>query len=306
MSINSRGYQGEDDYQKIRAMLSDICRLADGTGSSPGDVTVGDLDWWRFADDDQNAITTAYLWLDDAGNVVAMVWAPDEHTEIVVHPGHPELKEIAIAWAEEQWAGALPEEGTENKLNIWAFDEDEFRTEILIRRGFQRQDTHLVYRRRNLDSDLPDAPLSDGYTFRDMTGDADIEQRVAVHRSAFHPSKMSAEKHRRVMSAPTYRPDLDTIAVAPDGTYAAYCIVWFDPDSQLGTFEPVGCHADHRQRGLASAVMVEAMRRARSLGARTVAVIANGGEPAANRLYESLGFQTIGEIHMWSKTFPAR
>jgi hypothetical protein len=36
MSFQSRAYQGEDDYQKIRAMLSDICRLADGTGSSPG------------------------------------------------------------------------------------------------------------------------------------------------------------------------------------------------------------------------------------------------------------------------------
>jgi mycothiol synthase len=304
MSFQSRAYQGEDDYQKIRAMLSDICRLADGTGSSPGDISVGDLDWWRFADDDENAIDSAHLWLDDAGNVVAMVWAPDEHTEIVVHPGHPELVEITIAWAEDHRAGVVPDEGSENTLNIWAFDEDVLRTEILTRRGFQRQDTHLVYRRRSLENDLPGAPLAEGYTFRDMTGDADIEQRVAAHRSAFHPSKMSVEKHLRVMSAPTYRPDLDVIAVAPDGAYAAYCIVWFDPESKHGTFEPVGCHAEHRQRGLASAVMVENMRRVRGLGAVTVAVIANGGEPAANRLYESLGFQTVGEIHMWSKTFP--
>ena len=314
MSIQSRAYQGEDDYQRIRAMLSEICRLADGTARNPGDISIGDLDWWRFADDDLNAIATAQLWLDDSGNALAMAWPTKGQTEIVFHPDHPDLEEIIIAWAEEQRAGVTSDEGKENTLKLPAFDGDTTRTGILARRGFVRQedplvysreDDHLVFRRRSIDGNLPDAPLAKGYAFRDMTGDADIEQRVAVHRSAFHPSKMSVEKHRRVMTAPTYRPDLDIIAVAPDGAYAAYCIVWFDPGSRLGVFEPVGCHADHRQRGLASAVMVEGMRRVRDLGAHTVAVTAHGGVVASNRLYESLGFQTVGEIHTWSKTYAA-
>jgi mycothiol synthase len=313
MSIQSRSYQGEDDYQKIRRLLSEFCRLADGTPNAPGDISIGDLDWWRFADDDADAIESAHLWLDENGNAVAMAWPTGGQTEIVFHPDHPDLEEIIIAWAEEQRAGVTPDEGKENTLKLPAFDGDTTRTGILARRGFVRQeaplvysreDDHLVFRRRSIEGNLPDAPIAEGYTFRDMTGDADLEQRVAVHRSAFHPSKMSVEKHRRVMTAPTYRPDLDIIAVAPDGSYAAYCIVWFDPGSQLGVFEPVGCHADHRQRGLASAVMVEGMRRVRDLGACTVAVTAHGGTVASNRLYESLGFQTVGEIHMWSKSFP--
>ena len=313
MSIQSRSYQGEDDYQKMRRLLSEVCRLADGTVSAPGDISIGDLDWWRFADDDVSAIATAHLWLDENGNAVAMAWPILGQTEMVFHPDHPDLEEIIIAWAEEQRADITPGEGKGNTLKLPAFDGDTTRTEILARRGFVRQeaplvysreDDHLVFRRRGIEGDLPDASLAKGYSFRDMTGDADIEQRVAVHRSAFHPSKMTVEKHQRVMSAPTYRPDLDLIAIAPDGTYAAYCIVWFDSDSEIGVFEPVGCHADHRQRGLASAVMVEGMGRARNLGARTVAVIAHGGVAASNRLYESLGFQLVGEIHMWSKTFP--
>lgn len=304
MTIHSRMYQDEADYQGIRRMLIDIGRLADGTSNAPGDITVGDVDWWRFTADDEQSLASARLWLDDAGNVVALAWPPDEHTEIIVHPDHRNVEEEMIAWVEDQRAGVVPDEGKENTLTLWAFDDDAFRTEILSRRGFQRKDDHMVYRRRSIEGDLPDAPLAEGYTFRDMTSDADLEARVAAHRSAFHPSKMTAEKHRRVMTAPTYRPDLDVIAVAPDGTYAAYCIVWFDSENAHGVFEPVGCHADHRQRGLASAVMTEGMRRARALGARTVAVLANGGEPAANRLYESLGFQLVGKIHMWSKTFP--
>lgn len=304
MSIQSRAYQGEDDYQRIRAFLSETCGLADGTVSSPGDISVGDFDWWRFADDDENAIDSVHLWLDDADNVVALAWPSDDRAEVIVHPNHREIEEEVISWVEEYQSGLVPAEGEENTLNVWAFDGDEYRIDILTRHGFQRKDDYMVFRRRSIEGDLPDAPLAEGYTFRDMTGDPDIEQRVAAHRSAFHPSKMSVEKHRRVMSSPTYRPGLDVIAVAPDGSYAAYCIVWFDPDAGIGVFEPVGCHADHRKRGLASAVMVENMRRVRALGARTVAVIANGGEPAANGLYESLGFQTVGNIRMWSKTFP--
>jgi len=303
MSIQSRGYQGEEDYQKIRRLLSEFCRLADGTGASPGDISIGDLDWWRYSHSD-DALDSIRLWLDEVGNVIAFAWPTDGQADIVIHPHHRDVEEDVLVWAGEQQAGVEPAEDKENSLKVWAFDDDPFRIDILTRHGFRQQDDYLVYRRRSLEGDLPDAPLADGYTFRDMTGDGNLEQRVAAHLSAFHPSKMTVEKHRRVMSAPTYRPDLDIIAVAPDGTYAAYCIVWFDPGSQLGVFEPVGCHADHRQRGLASAVMVEGMRRVRDLGAHTVAVTAHGGTAASNRLYESLGFQTIGEIHTWSKTFP--
>lgn len=304
MTITSRMYQGEADYQGIRRMLSDICRLADGTGRTHGDISIGDLDWRHFCDED-DTLLSAKLWQDDAGNVVALVWPVSGEAEIIVHPDAREIEEETIAWAEEQRAGEVQDEGKEHTLNVWAFDDDDVRTEILSRRGFLRQDDHLVYRRRSIEHDLHNAPLAEGYTFRDMTGEPDLEARVAAHRSAFHPSKMTVEKHRRVMTAPTYRPDLDVIAITPDNAYAAYCIVWFDPECGLGVFEPVGCHADHRQRGLASAVIAEGMRRVRNLGAHTVAVTAFGGNTAANRLYESLGFQLVGEIHMWSKTFPS-
>ena len=33
--------------------------------------------------------------------------------------------------------------------------------------------------------------------------------RVNVHRAAFAPSRMTTTKHRAVMAAPTYRPELD-------------------------------------------------------------------------------------------------
>lgn len=301
MSFSSRAYSDEDDYQQIRSLLRKIGLLADGTARAPGDITVGDIDWWRFADDDPNAINTARLWLDTQGNAIGFAWPNDDLAEVVVHPHHRDIEEEMIAWVEGERSQSEPANGEPPTIGIWSFDADSERLAILQRRGYERSENYVNYRRRSLAGSLPDWPLAEGYTLRDMRGDADIAQRVEAHLSAFNPSKMTVEKHRRVMTAPTYRADLDIVAVAPDGQYAAFCIVWFDEVTRLGIFEPVGCHSDHQRKGLSSAVMSEGMRRVRNLGATTVSVIALGGDVPSNVLYESLGFHLVGEIYAWKK-----
>src|SRR5207248_840451 len=123
-----------------------------------------------------------------------------------------------------------------------------------------------------------------GYALRHVRGEADLERRVAVHRDAFAPSRMTVAKHRAVMGAPTYRPELDLVAVAPDGSFAAYCIAWFDAANRLGVFEPVGCHSAHRRLGLATAVMREGLRRAGSrVTCSASGDVANSGPSAISR-----------------------
>ena len=104
------------------------------------------------------------------------------------------------------------------------------------------------------------------YALRHVEGEANRERRVTVHRAAFAPSPMSAAKHRAVMESQTYRPYLDLVVVAPDGSIAAFCIVWRAEANRLGDFEPVGTHPEHRSRGLGMAVQREGMRRLLSLG----------------------------------------
>jgi mycothiol synthase len=66
----------------------------------------------------------------------------------------------------------------------------------------------------------------------------------------------------------------------------------------MGVFEPVGCHSGHRRRGLASAVIIEGMRRLQRLGATTAHVSSAVGSGAEN-LYESLGFRIIDRDDRW-------
>ncbi len=150
----------------------------------------------------------------------------------------------------------------------------------------------------------PEPSLPDGYSIRSVVGPTDLPQRVAVHRSAFHPSKLTEARYTRVMAAPTYRPDLDVVAVAPDGTFAAFVLGWYDEGSRVGLLEPVGAHADHRRLGLASAVCNEALRRLRALGAERASVLSNADNEASLNLYRSLGFVEVMRSVEWTKRLP--
>lgn len=297
MTIVSRDYAGEEDYARIRELLVQISAI-DG---APDYGTIGDLDWWRFTDEDPNAIAMSRLWLDERGPAVGFSWLIGGRVAVMVHPHHRGIEEDLFVWAEEQRALSGPDEEEPLTMSTEVSETDDGRQEIFSRRGYKKQDSFMNFRNRSLTGTLPERPLAGGYTFRDMRDDADIEQRVAAHRSAFAPSKMTVEKHRAVMQSLTYRPDLDLVAVAPDGSYAAFCIVWLDEANRLGLFEPVGCHADHQRRGLAAAVMSEGMRRACDLGAETVCVLSEGDEVGPNRLYESLGFQLVDRNYEWTK-----
>jgi ribosomal protein S18 acetylase RimI-like enzyme len=96
-----------------------------------------------------------------------------------------------------------------------------------------------------------------------------------------------------VMSTWPYRRDLDCVLEAPDGTFAAYVLCWYDDANGVGEFEPVGTHQNYRRRGFGAAVCRYALRRLQEEGGREAIVFATGrpDQRQANALYESVGFR---------------
>jgi ribosomal protein S18 acetylase RimI-like enzyme len=82
---------------------------------------------------------------------------------------------------------------------------------------------------------------------------------------------------------------------APDGTMAASAIMWLDEANMTAEFEPVGTHPGYRRRGLARAMLLHGMHRARAAGAMrmTVACLGAAGHPEARGLYYSVGFSEL-------------
>jgi mycothiol synthase len=296
--ITSRQYQDEQDYARMRRLLTEIFRL----GGAPVYCTLGDLDWWRGLEDDPNAVAKARLWLDSNENVVGFAWPAKEQVDILSHPGYREVEGDMLAWAEEQRRATLNgDTGDAATLTMWAYTQDGGRNALAQKRGYEWSREYFSFQYAHLNRVATEPHVPEGYTLRHVEGEADLEQRVAVHRDAFAPSRMTVDKYRRVTQFPTYRPQLDVVAVAPDGTFAAFCIAWYDEANKIAMFEPVGCHSGHRRRGLATAVMREGMRRLRALGAERVYVNRWGSSAANRQFYESLGFREIGRNYAWKK-----
>jgi ribosomal protein S18 acetylase RimI-like enzyme len=292
VSITSRQLRDENDYQGVRVMLQRIY-AHDGP---PDYGTVGDIDWWRFTDADPSAIQRARIWLNEDRDVVGFAWPTDDRLDSFSLPEYRDLEPEMVRWAETQ----VRISGEHTSMTAFAYDGDHQRQSVLRDLGFEPAGESIRLWHRSLD-DVPSPSQIGDYVIRNLAGDEEVEERVAAHRDAFAPSKMTIEKHRAVMTSPTYRRDLDIVAVTPDGTIAAYCIVWLDEVNTHGVFEPVGCRPAHQRRGLTREVLFEGMRRIKALGARRATVASDPTATAANRLYASAGFTYIDTNRDWVK-----
>ena len=291
MNIIARPYHDEKDYFRIRTLLQDIYAI----GGPPIYCSIGDLDWWRFKDEDPDAaIATARLWEKSDGKLVGVAWPEESEVNLFVHPHHRYLEDEMLAWADEWRIEKARVESGCLELSADSFDTDEPRNAVLRHRGYERTDSYSHYRMRSLDEPIPELSLPAGYSIRHVRGEEDLHQRVTVHRDAFAPyTNVTPDKYRAIMNAPTYRSELDLVVEAPDGSFASFCIVWYDERNIFGVFEPVGCHPQHRRRGLTRALMAEELRRLKRLGATFASVGSEDDNAASNSLYESLGFWTL-------------
>ncbi len=180
-------------------------------------------------------------------------------------------------------------------LRTWAAGYEPSRHAALERHGFAPTGERLTQRVRRLSSAprIQAAELPPGYLLRPLRGLDEIGARVEAHRAAFAPSRMTVEKYERLVELPHYRFEDDLVAVAPDGVIAAFAMAWWDPFARVGTLEPVGTHPHHRRLGLARAVTTEAERRWVELGAEWGEVYAETSNPAAEALYEAVGFEVL-------------
>ena len=112
----------------------------------------------------------------------------------------------------------------------------------------------------------------------------------------------------RVQGTWPYRADLHPLVAAPDGTLAGSAIIWLDEATQTAEFEPVGTHADFRQRGLGAALQIHGMHLAKAAGATRmfVACVGAPSRPAARNLYYGVGFREIGHDVPLIKTRSSR
>jgi ribosomal protein S18 acetylase RimI-like enzyme len=280
---DSRDFAGERDMRAMQELARECWRREGPLVSA----TVGDPPWMMYQHLDKLREVDVRLWRD-GGECVGWGWRWHDRSLLffLVHPERRELVEEIVAWAETRNVEGLEHDRSAQLLGELGYSVDEA----------QRSMHHMV---RPLDN-LPEPELPAGYSLRTVEGDADLVRRVDVHRAAFAPSRVLPASYRQVMAAWPYRPDLDHVVVAPDGSFAAFCLCWLDEENAVGELEPVGTHPDHQRLGLATAVCRFALGNLAAAGADTAVVYSKQGYKATG-LYEGLGFTSISRHLTYSR-----
>ena len=284
------------------------------------EATFGELAWnWGKGHAGDGATWPRRLWWS-GGEPVAWSWARLPHRvrrsdgsakdvtgaylTYQVHPDHAGLVDEVIDWYDGTAADlertVMPSAADEFALKRWAAHG--YATDLAAL-GDAGSWTQL--NQRDL-TDVEQPLLPDGFRFR-TADEAGPAAAVQAHLDAWAPSTYTAEGYQGVRRTAGYRGDLHLLVEAPDGTMAASTIMWLDEANRTAEFEPVGTHPDYRRRGLARAMLLHGMHRARAAGATrmTVACMGAPGRPQARELYYGLGFRELSRDAPLIKTATA-
>jgi mycothiol synthase len=309
MKAAFRPYQTEDDFWRMREFLRQVFLL---NGRLERSWHVARLDYARW----HTCLNCAHVQLED----VAFLWEADGQMVAFLMPDggpgeahlsvHPdlrtrELEEEMLDVAEEHLAAIRPDGS--RKLFVWAPEQDSLRQELLRRRAYTKDNWPETQWRRCLDTPIPDVPTAPGYTIRPLGDGLELLERCYASGLGFHDGDITIATqnrddptwYRNIQKAPLYRRDLDLVAIAPDGSIAAFCTIWFDDATRSACFEPVATIPVHRRKGLAKAVMTEGLCRLQQMGATTAFV--SGMSSTANALYRSVMGPDYELYEVWVK-----
>lgn len=307
--LNIRAYAGETDLEPIVAFLNmveeydrthewiSLSELREEL-SEPGADPARDIR--LYTDEQEQLIGFAQLYVAaDTADNDGFLW-------FTIHPAqrNGQIEPLMFAWAEEQ----LRERGRV-RLRVAARDSQTDRQALFERHGFVPV-RYFQRMRRALTEPIAAPAFPPGYQLRDGNHDpqtwADLYNESFVDHFNFH--RHTAAQVRHWQSDPDYRPELNLVAVAPDGTMAAFAWCHINPEHNQrngrldGTIGVLGTRRGQRRIGLGRAMLLAALHRLRDAGMTSAELGVDSTSPTgANALYESAGFVTAFTRVLYSR-----
>lgn len=165
---------------------------------------------------------------------------------------------------------------------------------------------------RPLDTGFPDARLDAGLELVGFGPELHEEVRLA-HNDAFRDHWGSEPRDEEgwgfVVNDPLARPDLSAVVRdASSGTVVGYQLASHDPDSAVsrgfreGYTDLLGVRREFRGRGIAQALLADAMRRFAAAGMDKASLDVDSANPTgALALYTKMGYVAVNRSMAWDK-----
>lgn len=302
-----RHYAGDKDYPQLREFLGEVL-LANGLREYSWHVAR--LDYYRWhgvLNCHDPGLENVRIW-ESGGKIAGFILLegpinvfPQIHPDMLRTDLYGEM--LAVAETELSGIGC----DGKRKVYVWADSKGKIAQGFLKRRGYvkyEQPNTNGRQGRQDLDRDIPEPAVPKGFTIRELGGIEELPSRSWCSWKAFHP-KEPDEKYegwiwyRNIMAEPLYKPELDIVAVDPDGEIASFTTVWYDPVTNTAHFEPVGTHPDHQRKGLGLACITEGLHRLKKLGCQRAFL--EGFSVPAKALYDKAGFHDFDTAEPWVK-----
>lgn len=302
-----RPYAGETDLAAI-AHLCNLCAPVDGIEHH---VSIADIRT-SFAEPGFDPERNLRLWEDPDGQLIAMseISLPsqfyqeaDGYLHYWVHPSQRNrgLEFEILAWAEVRMRKVGQQKGLPARLYISCRDYQDDRRSLYEKCEFAFE-RRFLQMERSLMEPLPETQIPEGFTFSHTRGIADATTWIKAHNATFvdhwNYRPVTIEQHCYWITGSRYRSDLDLVAIAPDGQFAAFCFCYINSEENQhrncreGWIRVLGTQPEFRRMGLGRAMLLSGLHKLRAEGMDTALLKVDTENPhQAQRLYEAVGFR---------------
>lgn len=299
MNITFRIYDHPEDYQRVSEFLIRHHR----TGNLDGNWIEPMWEYMHFHPAlDASKMGRFGIW-EEAGEIVAIVhyeWRMGEAFS-QFHPAYRHLRREMLDYAENNLAGVSSKDGRKY-LCAYVNDNNEEFVSLVKESGYERDpEGDRPMAMFDIPEPFPPITLPEGFRLKSLADDPDwakvhrVLWRGFDHGDDIPMNEEEFESRRKMFDTPKARRDLKIVAAAPNGEFASFCGMFYEPTGRFAYVEPVATDPRYRQMGLGKAAVLEGIRRCAELGADTVYV---GNELP---IYTAIGFKKIYTSQCWRK-----
>lgn len=232
----------------------------------------------------------------------------EHHSHLVPEARRPGLRQAMLSWSEARLREiAAGHETPDIKMfEIWAKAEMNDWRKLVLANGYVDDWRLFEMKRPDLEG-VPDLKLPEGIELRTVTKDNfrkvwDAAREAIMDERSYSEERWGEDGYRRLIDLPYHKPELWKVAWSGDEVVGAVGVTIGEEENaafnrKRGWTDPVFVRRAWRRRGIARALLSEALRSLKDLGMEEAALSVDTDNPSgALKIYKDMGYIVAHEF----------